>query len=63
MIPIAAIKPLLTENPNYAAIAHAIVRCDEEATSYLLKELGGNELNFTIYPPRRIVIDIKVGED
>ncbi|MDJ0736470.1 MAG: hypothetical protein QNJ47_20810 [Nostocaceae cyanobacterium] len=48
---------------NPAALAHAIVRCNQEATNYLLTELGENEGNFTIYPARRITIYIRVGGD
>jgi hypothetical protein len=54
--------PILNRsNINYAVLAHAIVRCDKEATNFLLKELGDYEGNFTIYPARRLAIDIRVG--
>lgn len=57
------IPALNTSNINPAALAHAISRCDRQATDYVLRELGDNEGNFTIYPARTIAIDIRLGGD
>ncbi|MEH1853673.1 MAG: hypothetical protein V7L11_18820 [Nostoc sp.] len=48
---------------NSATLAYAIVCCNEEATNHFLRELGEYEGNFTIYPARRIVINISVGRE
>lgn len=48
---------------NPAALAHAITRCDRDAANYVLREIGDDEGNFTIYPARTITIDIRVGGD
>lgn len=61
--PYNPIPALNSSSMNSAALAHAIVRCDQEATNYLLRELGEDEGNFTIYPARSITIDIRVGAD
>ena len=61
--PSTPIPKLDVNNVNPAALAHAIARCEPEATDYILKELGENKSNFTIYPSRTIEIDIRVGGD
>ncbi|OUL20512.1 hypothetical protein BV378_29280 [Nostoc sp. RF31YmG] len=61
--PLNRIPALNSSSMNSAALAHAIVRCEPEATNYLLRELGEDEGNFTIYPARSITIDIRVGAD
>jgi hypothetical protein len=50
-------------NINHAVLAHAITRCDQEATNYVLREIGDKKGNFTIYPARTMTIDIRVGGD
>jgi hypothetical protein len=46
-----------------AALAHAIVRCDQEAINYVLRGIGGNEGTFQIFPARTMTIEIRIGGD
>ncbi|MGM3306344.1 hypothetical protein ACSQ6I_10235 [Anabaena sp. WFMT] len=46
-----------------AIFAHSIVRCDREATNYLLREIDKPTGDFQLYPARTLSIDISVGGD
>lgn len=61
--PANLIPPINLSNNNRAALAHSIVRCDPEAIEYVLKKLGDNEGDFTLYPARTITINIRLGAD